>query len=84
MPPRHGSRRIATLPVERTQYTTSSEPDDEEDPRQASGNYHGSEQSPEVTREPSGGRTLSEIDEELGTVSKLLLKLCRQGYDDES
>jgi len=75
MPPRHGSRQIA-------------EPDDEEDsttdPRQASGNCHGSEQSPEVTREPSGGRTLSEIDEELGTVSKLLLKLCRQGYDDES
>ena len=88
MPPRHGSRHIATPLVERTQYTTSSEPDDEEDsttdPRQASGNCHGSEQSPEVTREPSGGRTLSEIDEELGTVSKLLLKLCRQGYDDES
>ena len=69
MPPRHGSRQIATPPVERTQYTTSSEPDDEEDstldPRQASGNYHESEQSPEVTREPSGGRTLSEILEEL-------------------
>jgi hypothetical protein len=88
MPPRHGSRRIATPPVERTQYTTSSEPDDEEDstpdPRQASGNYHGSEQSPEVTREPSGGRTLSEILEELNAFSKLHLKLCRQGYDDEN
>jgi hypothetical protein len=88
MPPRHGSRRIATLPVERTQYTTSSEPDDEEDstpdPRQASGNYHESEQSPEVTREPSGGRTLSEILEELNAFSKLHLKLCRQGYDDEN
>ncbi|KAN0082221.1 hypothetical protein V8E54_003519 [Elaphomyces granulatus] len=85
---RNGSRQIAAPPVERTQYTPSSEPDDEEDstpdPRQASGNCHGSEHSPEVTREPSGGRTLSEIDEELGTVSKLLLKLCRQGYDDES
>ncbi|KAN0075960.1 hypothetical protein V8E54_003375 [Elaphomyces granulatus] len=88
MPPRHGSRQIATLPVERSQYTPSSEPDDEEDstpdPRQASGNCHGSEQSPEVTREPSGSRTLSEVDKEFGTVSKLLLKLCRQGYDDES
>jgi hypothetical protein len=85
MPPRHGSRQIATPPVERTQYTTSSEPEDSTpDPRQASGNCHESEQSPDVTCEPSGGRTLSEIDEELGTVFKLLLKLCRQGYDDQS
>jgi hypothetical protein len=88
MPLRNGSRQIATPPVERTQYTTSSEPDDEEDstpdPRQASGNYHGSEQSPEVTREPSGGRTLPEILEELNAFSKLHLKLCRQGYHDEN
>jgi hypothetical protein len=88
MPLRNGSRQIATPPVERTQYTTSSEPDDEEDstpdPRQASGNYHGSKQSPEVTREPSGGRTLPEILEELNAFSKLHLKLCRQGYDDEN
>jgi len=88
MPPRHGSRQIATPPVERTQYTTSSEPDDEEDsttdPRQASGNYHESEQSPEATREPSGGRTLSEIDEEIGTFWKLFFELCRQGFDYEN
>src|ERR1700722_3026857 len=88
MPPRHGSRQIAPPPVERTQYTTSSEPDDEEDstpdPRQASGNYHESEQSPEATREPSGGRTLSEIDEEIGTFWKLFFELCRQGFDYEN
>jgi hypothetical protein len=88
MPPRHGSRQIATPPVERTQYTTSSEPDDEEDstsdPRQASGNYYESEQSPEVTREPSGGRTLSGIDEEIGTLWKLLLELGLQGFDYEN
>jgi hypothetical protein len=88
MPPRHGSRQIATPPVERTQYTTSSEPDDEEgstsNPRQASGNYYESEQSPEVTREPSGGRTLSGIDEEIGTLWKLLLELGLQGFDYEN
>ena len=87
MPLRNGLRQIAT-PVERTQYTPSSKPDDEKDttpdPRQASGNYHGSKHSPEVTREPSGGRTLSEILEELNAFSKLHLKLCRQGYDDEN
>jgi hypothetical protein len=88
MPLRNGSRQIATLPVERTQYTPSSEPDDEEDstpdPRQASGNYHGSKHSPEATREPSGSRTLSEVSDELNAFSKLHLKLCRQGYNDEN
>jgi hypothetical protein len=88
MPLRNGSRQIATPPVERTQYTTSSEPDDEKDstpdPRQASGSYHGSKHSPEATREPSGSRTLSEVSDELNTVSKTLLELCRQGYDDEN
>jgi hypothetical protein len=88
MPLRNGSRQIATPPVERTQYTPSSEPDDKKDstpdPRQASGSYHGSKHSPEATREPSGSRTLSEVSDELNTVSKTLLELCRQGYDDEN
>jgi hypothetical protein len=88
MPLRNGSRQIATPPVKRTQYTTSSKPNDEEDstsdPRQASGNYYESEQSPEVTREPSGGRTLSGIDEEIGTLWKLLLELGLQGFDYEN
>ena len=88
MPLRNGSRQIAAPPVERTQHTPSSEPDGEEDstpdPRQASGNYHGSKHSPEATREPSGSRTLSEVSDELNTVSKTLLELCRQGYDDEN
>jgi hypothetical protein len=87
MPLRNGSRQIATPSVERTQYTPLSEPDDEKDstrdPRQASGSYHRSKHSPEATREPSGSQTLSEVSDELNTVSKTLLELCRQGYDHD-